>query len=220
MIVKTNYNINIQVIKEAVSQLPNENKLTLNTPTGNFFYDPWKIKEEFVGTCWETILSSLNESFGEARIIRLLPGTCYFSHADIDNRWHLSLTGNQSYLINLEDCSMHKLKLDGNWYFMDASKRHTAANFGQIDRYQLVVRKLLKSNNLVQPSKIQITQNEKTYDFRYLFDNEISPWLNKANNQGKISNFNFRDQEVSFDISEEFIEELLQVGKNFKISII
>jgi hypothetical protein len=46
----------------------------------------------------------------------------YTSHADIDDRWHLSLTAEQSYLIDLDNMQMHKIDIDGYWYDMDAGK--------------------------------------------------------------------------------------------------
>jgi len=218
MITKTNYSVSLNEINLALKNMPeNDYKLVLNKPTGNFFYDSWELKDEFRGTIWETLLSSIKEPVGEARIIKLNPGSCYFSHADIDNRWHLSLSGNQSFLIDLENQKMHKLFSDGVWYIMDAGRCHTAANFGQVHRNQLVVRNLLKRNILKKSVTVEIIQDKISYDFRYVFDNEISPWLNRLNISGKISNFNNCQQSVRFDVEEDLIEELKSLSNNFKI---
>jgi hypothetical protein len=218
MISKTEFSINESLITEALTSIPSEDfKFTLNRPTGNFFYDPWEVKDEFKNSIWEKILSSIKDSIGEARIINLKPGACYFSHADIDDRWHLSLIGNRSYLIDLDNQIMNKLKADGNWYSMNAGLRHTAANFGQIDRYQLVVRKLLIRNFLENPVTVEIIEDEDRYDYRYIFDNEISPWLNQANKLKKISNFSYHQKSVRFDVDEKFMDELLSISKNFRI---
>jgi hypothetical protein len=94
---------------------------------------------------------------------------------------------------------------------MDAGCKHTAANFGQIDRVQLVIRRLLNRNNLVNPVDVKIVLKSNAFDFRYQFDNTISPWLNRANKQGNINNFKFVDSEVSFSIEQHSIESLKQV---------
>jgi hypothetical protein len=93
---------------------------------------------------------------GEARIIILKPGTSYYCHADADDRWHLNLQSEFGFICDIDQSVMHKLSTDGNWYDMDAGRRHTAANFGHIDRIQLVVRQLLDRNVLVNPVDIKI----------------------------------------------------------------
>jgi hypothetical protein len=86
------YTVDSTLLNEAQGSVPAvESKLTINQPTGNFFYDPWDIKEEFKGTVWETLLNTLPLDIGEARIIVLGNGTTYMSHTDIDDRYHLSL---------------------------------------------------------------------------------------------------------------------------------
>jgi hypothetical protein len=100
---------------------------------------------------------------------------------------------------------MHQLQTDGIWYKMDAGRKHTAANFGHIDRVQLVVRHLLNRNKLVNPVDIKIALKIDTPDFRYQFDSTISPWLNRANKQGIIDNFKFINDEVSFSIELDSI---------------
>lgn len=186
-------------------------KLILNEPTGNFFYDPWKIKEEYEGTPWQEILDSIPFHKGEARLIKMKYGTTYMAHADIDDRWHLSLQGNQSYLIDLDNNEMYLLEQDEVWYEMDAGRIHVAANFGSIDRYQLVVRKLLDKNNLIDPVTVELTIKELVFDFRYQFDYHISPWLNRANKKKLISNFRQSEESVSFDVEKTAIGDLKDI---------
>ena len=89
MLSKTNHTVDISLFQEACDQLPSRDmKTTINCPTGNFFYDAWKLKEEFKGTVWETLYNSLPVAKGEARIIILDPAHCYQTHADIDDRYH------------------------------------------------------------------------------------------------------------------------------------
>lgn len=222
MIKPTPYTVNIDTINRAISStVSNDFKLVLNEPTGKFFYDPWQLKQEFKGTAWEEILSALPGPVGEARIITLESGTNYYSHADIDDRWHLSLQGNQSYLIDLDTCQMFETIQDGVWYLMDAGKLHTAANFGQIPRRQLVVRKLLSRNVLREPIDIKITKRKDAFDYRYQFDHTVSPWLNMANKQGLITNFSYTHDEVTLQIEKTELDNLVNVlGEYFKGEII
>ena len=160
MLTPTNYTIDTKLFQEACLQLPQSGmKTTINQPTGNFFYDPWILKEEYKGTVWETLYNSLPESKGEARIIILDPAQCYQSHADIDDRYHLNILGEECFLIDLVHKKMHKLEQNGIWYSMDTSCIHSAANFGRSARVQLVIRHLLKTNKLIIPIPITITNN-------------------------------------------------------------
>lgn len=222
MIDLTAYSIESRLIHQAVESIDSvDAKQTLNQPTGNFFYDPWVIKEQYIGTVWEQILGSIKEPLGEARIITLESGTNYYSHADIDDRWHLSLDGNQSYLIDLESKQMFETIQDGRWYSMDAGKLHTAANFGQVPRRQLVVRKLLLRNVLTDPVKLEITNKETAFDYRYQFDHRISPWLNMANKQGVIADFNYTADRVILSIEKNRLDELISLfGTSFKGTIL
>jgi hypothetical protein len=212
MLSPTKYSIDVDILNEAVSQSQHtEFKYTINQPTGDFFYDPWIIKPELKGTVWETILNSLPVEQGEARVIVLKPGTSYYCHADADDRWHLNLQSEYGYLLDLDNSTMHQLRTDGIWYDMDAGRKHSAANFGNVDRIQLVVRHLLDKNVLVKPVDVKIVVKINTPDFRYQFDSTISPWLNRANKQGIINNFKFVDGEVSFSIEQDCVASLKQI---------
>ena len=134
MITRLESKISNLMLEEALKSLPDfEKRIVLNQPTGNFFYDPWKIKLEFKNTVWEDILKSLPFNKGEARIIKLDPGESYLCHADIDNRWHLNLKGQQSYLVNLDDHVLYPTNADGFWYSMNAGKLHSASNYGFVE---------------------------------------------------------------------------------------
>ena len=214
MISQTNYTVNVQLLQEACAALPDQDmKTTINKPTGNFFYDSWVLKDEYKGTVWETLYESLPMSKGEARIIILDPGQCYQSHADIDDRYHLNILGDNCYLIDLVRETMHPLSQDGVWYDMDASFLHTATNFGRCARIQLVVRKLLKKNNLLHTPvsvRLESTLDNKDYA-RYLFDNTVSPWLNQANKSGIIKNFAYTREQVTFDIEADKLNSLAHI---------
>lgn len=193
-------------------------KTTVNQPTGNFFYDPWVIKPEFENTMLDRVLAALPRPIGEARLINLEPGTTYMAHADIDDRWHYTIQSQEGYLIDLSNKQMFLLETDGYWYEMDAGRIHVAANFGSINRLQLVVRKLLINTPITSLVKVTISPNKDLYDFRYRFDNVISPWLNFINKKGLMKDFMIKENSVSFKVVES---ELNTLNKNsdFKIVI-
>ena len=149
---------------------------------------------------------------GEARIIILDPGQAYQCHADIDDRYHLNLLSDESFLIDLMREQMYKLNQDGIWYDMDAGFLHTAANFGKRARVQLVVRKLLKKNKLTNPISIALTTTMTNVDHaRYLFDNTVSIWLNEANKLGYIDNFSYSSPFVKLDIEQDKLDSLKHI---------
>lgn len=221
MLTRTPYSVDLDTINAAAEQLPTVDfRMTINEPTGDFFYDPWQLKPEYQNTVWQTIYNSLGAVKGEARIIKLGWGACYITHADIDDRYHLNICGDRSFLVDLDSQQMHETLTDGYWYTMDAGRRHSAVNFGNTDRYQLVVRQLLKRNSLLDYVSI-IVKHKPTVsptDARFLFDDTASVWLNRANKIGTITDFNFRDGIVSLKIAKDAFEEFKKVlPKEFEI---
>jgi hypothetical protein len=208
MLTKLDYTVLPNLIQEALQQLPDDFKLAINKPTGRFFYDAWEIKDEFKDSALDNILKTLPEPIGEARLINLLPGQCYQSHSDLDDRYHLNLSGDDCFLIDIDSRSLHELVRDGHWYAMNAGPRHSAANFGQVCRTQLVVRKLLTLNELVNPVKIKLTAVRlDDNDARFFFDQSISVWLNQATKNGLITDFNYTPAAVTFTIERVAIDD-------------
>ena len=210
MIYPTAYSVSKELLETAYNSLPDiEFKFSLNEPTGEFFYDRWKIKEQFKDTVWEEILNSLLvDNMGEARLINLEIEKCYTMHADIDDRWHLSFNHNNSYLIDLENKKMYQPE-PGVWYSMNTGLLHSAVNFGDAARYQLVVRKLLSKHTLVDPVKVIINVLSQPANYRYILDNCISPILNALCKNKQLSNFNHvGDKYLEFTIERNSIPEL------------
>jgi hypothetical protein len=222
MLKLTKYSISSDILNAIQESIPNfDHRLILNYPTGSFFHDAWKIKDEYKNTPWNDVLLSLKEDHGEARLIKLTPGECYPSHADIDDRWHLSITGNESYLINLENHILHKTDKLGYWYEMDAGIKHSAANFGSKDRIQLVVRKLLPKAEIKEPISVVITLKNILEDRRFIFDDILSPWLNRSYKKKIISNFKGEDLSASFIMEKIYLSELKEISKDyFNITVI
>lgn len=193
-------------------------KTTINQPSGSFFYDPWEIKLEYKGTIWEDLLNSLPFKKGEARIINMAPGTTYYSHADIDDRWHYNLQSQRSYLIDLDNEQMFLLNPDGYWYDMDAGKIHVACNFGSINRLQLVIRKLLIKTTCSKLVTVKIKPSKPQNDFIYKFDNLVSPWLNTVNKKKSMKDFSFLNNEVIFKVNPDELTTL-KLDENYIIEI-
>lgn len=222
MIKETPWSCSADLIKLALSNnLEDIDSVVLNEPTGNFFYDSWRIKDEFKDTAWQSILDTLPESVGQARIIKLSPGESYQAHADIDNRWHLNLTGFQSFLIDLDLKQMYECKQDAKWYYMDAGKIHAATNYGPTPRLQLVVRELLKKLPIPRDLvAVSIESAKEQTSFRYKFDNLISPWLNQMNQSGNITDFSFSTSRVEFKLEREYLSELAElITSDYKLIV-
>ena len=186
-------------------------KTSINRPTGRFFYDEWKVRDEYAGTVVDRLLQSLPVAQGEARIIVLKNGINYQRHADIDDRYHLNLQSSQAFLIDLDNKQMFETVPDLTWYEMDAGRLHTAANFGEIDRIQLVVRKLLKNNKLTNPCQVKLVCINE-YLARYYFDNTVSGWLNMKNKEGSISDFEVDlNGIVKFSMENALTDELAKL---------
>ena len=213
MISQTNLIVPPELFDLAVASVPRiEGKFILNEPTDRFFYDRWRIKEEFVGTAWESLLSMLPTDIGEARLINLKSATCYTTHSDIDDRYHLNLKGAYSYLINLDSQQMFPIVRDRVWYDMSAGVRHTATNFGYDDRVQLVVRKLLNDSVLHNPLSIRLSSNIHDLEMaRFIFDDKISPWLNAINKQHLINDFRLKNNQVLFNLEATALDSLVKI---------
>lgn len=215
MLRQTNYTVPADILQEAIaSSNTDEFKFSLNQPTGDFFYDPWEIKPELNNTVWKGLLDTLPFPKGEARIITLKPGTNYYCHADADDRWHLNLKAEHAFICDIDKHKMYELSPDGIWYTMNAGPKHSAVNFGNVDRIQLVVRQLLTRHTLDNPVKIKIVVKEQAIDFRYQFDNAISTWLNFAQKNKLITDFKFVNNEVSFDLEQKALDSLKKLLPN------
>lgn len=214
MIRETIYSVDLSDLEAAKQHIPTNDRTTINKPVESYFYDTWELKDEYYGTIWQKIYESLPFPKGEARLITLDRGTCYYSHADIDDRWHLNIQGQQSYLIDLDNQVMHRIEEDGIWYDMDAGRLHVASNFGSVPRTQLVVRQLLTHCNLKDPVKLTITipPERVDSDARYKFDHKLSPWLNRANKRGLVDNFNFNKVNVvEFETERELVQKVIDM---------
>ena len=227
MLTKTQFQLPKELFDEAFAQIMNlsqfpggERRIILNQPTGNFFYDAWQIKDEYKNTVWQRVLDTLPFEKGEARLMKLDQETCYTLHADIDDRWHLNLSGNNCFLVDLDTHKLHPTEKDYTWWNMDAGRVHSAINFGSHVRYQLVIRQLLLHGDIDNPVNVKITPNNIPADiFRYNFDQIYSPWLNYKSKEGQIANFRFDDTGIYFTVDNQHVDHIKNLaGLFFKVN--
>lgn len=221
MITQLEYRVPDSIFQKLSKEIPEfDRRIDLNKQTGNFFYDKWEILDQFKNTVWEEALKCLPFSVGQARLMKLAPGTAYYSHADIDDRLHLNITGERSFLVDLDKNELHSVGNNGYWYDMNAGIRHSAVNFGNETRVQLVVRKLFLKNVLKHPVSIKISVEIPKHDYRYIFDDVFSPYLNRLIKEGSVDNFAVKGDLVFFDIEEELVEELENLRpEGFKVTV-
>jgi len=213
MITKLDYKVDSSLFETIPDLVPEfDSRIALNVPTGDFFYDPWKISQEFSETIWGDVLNSLPLRIGEARLVKLHPGSAYYSHADIDDRYHLNILGEKSFLVDLDQNILHSVYNDSFWYEMDAGVHHSAVNFGNETRIQLVVRKLLEKNNLHLPVRIKISLINYRTDYRFIFDDIFSPYINRLIKKGKADNFGLLNNEVFLDIEKEYVKDIKSIS--------
>lgn len=204
MILPTEYSATAEQLKYLQSICSTENKMVLNKPTGNFFYDAWEVLSEYKDTPVESFLSQFKD-IGEARIIRQESGTCYFSHSDIDDRYHLNLSGDCAALIDITNNKNYFLETDMIVYIMDAGRTHSAANFGEHTRYQLVIRKLLTRCEWVDKT---VEIHAGGTNPRFAFDKHVSPLLNQMNKRKIISDFEILQTGVRFKTNDVWFNML------------
>jgi hypothetical protein len=84
-----------------------------------------------------------------------------------------------------------------------------SCNFGSVPRLQLVVREpLRKTRQSINLISVSITQAVPAPDNHFKFDNIFSPWLNKINEQYKMTDFSPSPALVTFKMEAELKEEL------------
>lgn len=222
MIKDTGYSISNSLINQALQDFDENGKYDISMPTGDFFYDPWVLKDEYQNTPWEEIWNSLPLDKGQTRVISLESGTCYFQHSDIDDRYHLNLSGEEAFLIDLKTQEMHECKNNGKWYEMDAGKIHSAVNFGYKSRYQLVSRKLLSHHQLTEATSVLMTIKKPIpYNARYLFDNFWSPLLNLWAKNGLLDYFKRIDEtSISFYTTKDHKRKIEELAKKSPLEVI
>ena len=192
---------------------PGKNVLT--KPKGDFFYDEWELLPVYNGTSLGELFYNIGP-VGEARINVMKPGECYTAHADIDDRFHLTLNSEHSFLTDIIWSKTFPCHADDTVYGMDAGRLHTASNYGYKNRYQLVIRRLLNRIDLQEPAVITCMALQPTpYNLRYLFDRSFSCLLNRLNKDGLISDFKkISDFCITFQVEQFALQEVLNLKQD------
>lgn len=211
-------------IQKMVDYLPlidwdNDGRASITVPTGHWLYEPYKLAVRFQGTPFAKFLDIIPFEYGEVRLMKMSPGTCYRAHADIDDRLHINLTANEHcHLIDLNANRMYPIKSDGYVYKMDGSRIHTAVNFGSTDRVQLVLRVPLKMYDVEDGIYCSIKFIDPPHDLRYQLDQHISPLLNQYVKSGDLGYFN-KDSDTIFimHISETALDKITGILDNLEL---
>jgi len=104
---------------------------------------------------------------------------------------------------------MYECYRDNQWYYLDASRIHSAVNYGPVDRLQLVVREPLRAFPItVDHVNVTIKLSVLRESYRYKFDNVISPWLNRTNFNFGMRDFKWSDESASFKLIKKLVPEL------------
>jgi len=107
---------------------------------------------------------------------------------------------------------------------MNAGMLHSASNYGYKNRYQLVIRKRLQSNRMMNdPRQVVMTSKDPVYNLRYLFDSSFSILLNRLAKEQSIDAFTrINEHTIKFLRDGSKINELLKMQQicGFKIDIV
>lgn len=101
------------------------------------------LKENDYNTCHEVIVGSIFEEIikkydlKRARLMWVKPKRCYSLHRDFGPRIHIPLITNPSAMFVFKDSGLVHLSV-GKVYWVDTSKTHSFANFGDTDRLHII----------------------------------------------------------------------------------
>ena len=187
-------------------------KLDLNQPTGNFYYDPWQLKPEYEHTAVAQLLHQL-APVGQVKIVSIPPGQCYLAHSDVEDRYHVTLQSEHSYVLDITHQQVYECRVDDRVYHTNTAQLHTVMNAGYVPRIQLVIRELLTRHQLVNPVRIHIQATQAPHNLRQQWDNHILVWCNLAHKQGIITDFDPMNSEaqVQFHMESDHLDSLRAV---------
>jgi len=123
----------------AVNSAPDDTNGMFHSGASMNINDPYILNPEFENTPIGDAISALGP-IGGAHLRKLQKGWLYGAHTDVDNRLHMAVTTNPfAVLLDFETNTIHKIPVDGKWYFMDTSIPHDGVNFANEDRIHLHV---------------------------------------------------------------------------------
>jgi hypothetical protein len=217
MLFKLPQKFSITPIVDQVNSLSFDKRIDLNSPTGQFFNDPWKTLPEFESTPIGEVLNSIG-SVGQARLLKLESAQSYTAHSDPDDRMHLAIVTNPySFLVDIDEQKLYHLPVDGQLWYMDTGKIHVASNWGARTRIHLNVRVLLPKLDAAKPvMKIKIIDGD--YDWKQIAYTPIMSIINKGIKDNKITGFKAIDEKhvhlntLEPDVFKTAIEKIRETG--------
>lgn len=212
MLTQLPYKFSIDPIIDQISKLGNFGKrLDLNIPTGEFFNDPWKIKEEFTGTPLGNVLESVG-NIGQARLLCLESAESYTAHYDPDDRIHLAIVTNPySFLVDITDNKLYHLPADGQLWYMNTGKMHVAANWGPRPRIHLNIRVLLPHFTDNKPG-VHFKVVGGDFDWKQESYTEVMGLVNKGFKEGTVTGFKaLSEKELMINCSNpDFYQDIVK----------
>jgi hypothetical protein len=95
-----------------------------------------EFKNSYFKHVYDTLKSEFN--IGRVRLLKLKPRQSLSYHRDPEPRLHIPITTNPGALMIVDQFACN-LKADGNVYYTDTTKYHTALNGGENDRIHMVI---------------------------------------------------------------------------------
>lgn len=219
MLTKTEHWFPIEHIQQQVAVLPEFDRvLHINETDGDLLSGEYKVKAEFVGTPLGDVLHQLGD-VGEARLLKLKNEGVYTAHCDPDDRWHLTITTSPySFLVDIDQQTLHHLPADGAVWYMDTGVVHSAINLGGGERIHLNVRKRLPS---YKAGGWRITFTGE-YDWKQRLYVSVLGYVNRAIKLGHVTGIQkTADNEMLLNvIDEKIINVIAQLGESAGLNVV
>jgi hypothetical protein len=98
------------------------------------------IHPQLVGSWWESFINALPMPVYRARIMKMLPRTCYSIHKDIGPRLHIAISTNpQAKFLFTDPAELIHIPADGNVWWVDTRHEHSAFNGSMQSRLHLIM---------------------------------------------------------------------------------
>ena len=95
-----------------------------------------KFNDSYFKQVYETLSNEFN--IGRVRLLKLKPRQSLSYHRDPEPRLHIPITTNPGALLIVDQFACN-LKADGNVYYTNTTKYHSALNGGETDRIHMVI---------------------------------------------------------------------------------
>jgi hypothetical protein len=219
MLTKMNIKVDLDPIIQQVQEIQFEKSITINYTNDKLLNGPYQLKPEFVNTPLGNAIELMG-NIGEARLLKLESAESYTAHADPDDRIHLAIVTNQySYIIDLDNNTMHHLPANGEVWHMDTGVTHVATNFGAKARIHLNIRVPLPP--FVSPGySLKVSGGD--YDWKQESYMTVMSFFNRAIKENIITGFEkVSDREVLINCDPTILDRYITAltTKGFSVSL-